>query len=104
MARSTGTRHQPDTRPPRRCPVVVEVRRQRRCALRSPLRHLRDALRKFAELRPMQRWVAMSFSLRHHAHHPTIVRKVVEWTRSDDRLTATVNRPQFPAKVAAHRG
>ena len=32
--------------------------------------------RKFAELRPMQRWVAVSFALRREARHPTITRKV----------------------------
>src|SRR5438876_733272 len=35
--------------------------------------------RKFAELRPMQRWVALSFSLRRPATHPTIVRKVIPY-------------------------
>lgn len=35
--------------------------------------------RKFAELRPMQRWVAVSFSLRRPAAHPTIVRKVMPY-------------------------
>ena len=35
--------------------------------------------RKFAELRPMQQWVAMSFSLRRRAQHQTINRKVVEY-------------------------
>jgi hypothetical protein len=35
--------------------------------------------RKFAELRPKDRWVAISFSLRRRAHHPTITRKVVEY-------------------------
>lgn len=32
--------------------------------------------RKFAELRPMQHWVAVSFSLRRQATHRTITRKV----------------------------
>lgn len=32
---------------------------------------------KFAELRPMSRWVALSFSLSHRVHHRTIVRQVV---------------------------
>ncbi len=32
--------------------------------------------RTFAELRPKQRWVALSFSLRHRVHHPLIARKV----------------------------
>jgi hypothetical protein len=35
--------------------------------------------RKFAELRPKDRWVAISFSLRRRAYHPTITRKVVEY-------------------------
>ena len=35
--------------------------------------------RKFAELRPRDRWVAISFSLRRRAQHPTITRKVVEY-------------------------
>jgi hypothetical protein len=35
--------------------------------------------RKFAELRPMQNWVAMSFSLQRRARHPLITRKVVEY-------------------------
>jgi hypothetical protein len=32
---------------------------------------------KVAELRPMQRWVAVSFTLRRAARHRTIVRKVI---------------------------
>lgn len=35
--------------------------------------------RTFAELRPMERWVALSFSLRRRATHRTIVRKVVPY-------------------------
>jgi hypothetical protein len=35
--------------------------------------------RKFAELRPKDRWVAISFPLRRRAHHRTITRKVVEY-------------------------
>jgi hypothetical protein len=31
------------------------------------------------ELRPMERWVAMSFPLRRRASHRTIVRKVMQW-------------------------
>jgi hypothetical protein len=34
---------------------------------------------KFAELRPLQRWVALSFSLSRVVHHRTITRKVVLW-------------------------
>jgi len=33
--------------------------------------------RRFAQLRPMQRWVALSFSLRRRVQHPTITRRVV---------------------------
>jgi hypothetical protein len=33
----------------------------------------------FMELRPMERWVAMSFPLRRQARHRTIVRKVMQW-------------------------
>ncbi len=35
--------------------------------------------RKFAELRPRQRWTALSFYLRRPASHRTIVRKVVRY-------------------------
>lgn len=35
--------------------------------------------RKVAELRPMQRWVAVSFSLNRRAEHRTITRKVVSY-------------------------
>jgi hypothetical protein len=34
---------------------------------------------KFAELRPMQQWVAISFSLRREARHRTITRKVIPY-------------------------
>lgn len=33
----------------------------------------------FMELRPMERWVAMSFPLHRRAQHRTIVRKVMQW-------------------------
>lgn len=36
--------------------------------------------RKFAELRPMQRWVAVSFSLARRVNHPMIVRKVIPYS------------------------
>lgn len=35
--------------------------------------------RKFAELRPMQRWVAVSFSLSRRARHRTITRRIIEY-------------------------
>lgn len=34
---------------------------------------------KFAELRPMQRWVALSFSLPRQVRHRLIVRKPIEY-------------------------
>ena len=33
----------------------------------------------FCQLRPMQKWVAMSFGLPREVQHPKIVRKVTEW-------------------------
>jgi len=36
-------------------------------------------VRGFAELRPMHRWVALSFFLAHRATHPTITRAVREY-------------------------
>lgn len=35
--------------------------------------------RSFAQLRPMQRWVALSFSLPRRVHHPRITRKVIAY-------------------------
>ena len=35
--------------------------------------------RKFAELRPMQNWVAVSFALNRQATHRTITRKVISY-------------------------
>jgi hypothetical protein len=35
--------------------------------------------RTFAELRPMRKWVALSFSLLHPARHKLITRKVVQY-------------------------
>ena len=37
--------------------------------------------KKFAELRPRDRWVAVSFSLGRRATHRTIVRKVIPYGR-----------------------
>ena len=34
---------------------------------------------KFAELRPMQKWVSVSFGLKRRAQHRTITRKVIEY-------------------------
>ncbi|HEY2430253.1 MAG TPA: DUF5655 domain-containing protein [Acidimicrobiales bacterium] len=38
-------------------------------------------VRTFAELRPMQRWVALSFSLPQAVRHPTITRRVLPYHR-----------------------
>jgi hypothetical protein len=35
--------------------------------------------RTFAELRPMQRWVAVSFSLHHDVQHPLKTRKAIHY-------------------------
>jgi hypothetical protein len=35
--------------------------------------------RRFAELRPKQKWVALSFSLRHRVSHRLIVRKPIDY-------------------------
>lgn len=35
--------------------------------------------RSFAQLRPMTKWVALSFSLRHEVRHPLITRKVIAY-------------------------
>lgn len=48
---------------------------------------------KFAELRPMQRWVAIWFPLRRRADHPTITRKVVGYGNRYWHV-ANVTRPQ----------
>ena len=49
--------------------------------------------RRFAELRPMQKWVALSFSLRHQVAHRLIVRKPIAY---HDRYwhTANVRSPE----------
>ena len=36
--------------------------------------------RKFAELRPMRKWVAVSFSLSRRARHKAIIRNVIEYS------------------------
>jgi len=35
--------------------------------------------RSFAQLRPMTKWVALSFALSREVRHPLIVRKVIPW-------------------------
>lgn len=70
---------------------------------------------KFAELRPMQRWVALSFWLRRRATHRTITRKVIEYggrywhianvaspSDLDDALLALLDEA-FQTAIAAER-
>jgi hypothetical protein len=64
--------------------------------------------RKFAELRPKDRWVAISFSLRRRATHPTITRKVVEygsryWHVANVRTPAEVDPALLDLLTEAYR-
>jgi hypothetical protein len=64
--------------------------------------------RKFAELRPKDRWVAISFPLRRRAHHPTITRKVVEygahhWHVANVREPAEVDADLLDLLTEAYR-
>jgi hypothetical protein len=64
--------------------------------------------RKFAELRPKDRWVAISFSLRRRATHPTITRKVVEygnryWHVANVRTPAEVDSALLELLTEAYR-
>ena len=57
---------------------------------------------KFAELRPMRRWEALSFALERPVRHPTIVRKVVPWAGAYHHV-ANLSRPaQFDATLAGY--
>lgn len=52
--------------------------------------------RRFAELRPKQKWVALSFSLRHRVSHRLIVRKPIAyhgrfWHTANVRTAADVD-------------
>jgi hypothetical protein len=64
--------------------------------------------RKFAELRPKDRWVAISFPLRRQARHPTITRKVVEygvrhWHVANVREPAEVDAALLDLLTEAYR-
>ena len=64
--------------------------------------------RKFAELRPRDRWVAISFSLRRRATHPTITRKVMEygnrfWHVANVRTVDDVDDALLGLLTEAHR-
>jgi hypothetical protein len=49
--------------------------------------------RTFAELRPMLRWVAMSFALDRHVQHPLITRKVMTYNGRQYHV-ANLREPQ----------
>jgi hypothetical protein len=49
--------------------------------------------RRFVELRPMTRWVAVSFKLPRHARHRTIVRTSIEYSPGRWWHTANVASP-----------
>jgi hypothetical protein len=74
------------TGPPHERPVFDEVMQRLKQAKVSPI-HVEPVSvgiflkrsRTFAELRPMTKWVALSFSLRRAERHPLITRKVVNW-------------------------
>ena len=56
---------------------------------------------KFAELRPMQRWVALSFSLSHEVSHRTITRKVTRWHGRYFHVANLARPEDFDADLAA---
>lgn len=55
----------------------------------------------FAELRPMQRWVALSFSLSRPVRHRTIVRKVAQWHGRYFHVANLATPEDFDADLAA---
>jgi hypothetical protein len=55
---------------------------------------------KFAELRPMQRWVALSFSLPHEVRHRTVVRKVIPWRGRYFHVANLANPEDFDDDLA----
>ncbi|MGB0112335.1 MAG: DUF5655 domain-containing protein [Ilumatobacteraceae bacterium] len=57
--------------------------------------------RKFAELRPMQRWVAVSFGLRRAARHRTITRRVVEYGNRFWHVANVASPGEFDDDLAA---
>lgn len=57
--------------------------------------------RKFAELRPMQRWVALSFSLSRSREHRSIVRKVMPYGGRYYHTANLATPDEFDAVLAA---
>ena len=55
---------------------------------------------KFAELRPMRRWVALSFSLPRPVRHRTITRKVVLWGGRYFHVANLAGPEDFDAELA----
>jgi hypothetical protein len=57
---------------------------------------------KFAELRPMQRWVALSFGLPRTVRHRTITRKVVCWSGSYFHVANLARPEDFDDELAGY--
>jgi hypothetical protein len=75
------------TGPPHERPIFDEVMRRLKKAKVGPI-HVEPVsvgiflkrARTFAELRPMTKWVALSFSLRRAERHALMTRKVTLWS------------------------
>jgi hypothetical protein len=57
---------------------------------------------KFAELRPMQRWEALSFPLPRPVQHRTITRKVVPWGGAYYHVANLARPADFDATLAGY--
>ncbi len=57
--------------------------------------------RTFAQLRPMTRWVALSFSLRREVRHPLITRKVIAHGHRYFHVVNVSDPDEVDAEVAA---
>jgi len=57
---------------------------------------------KFAELRPMARWVALSFALPRTVSHPAITRKVVPWGGSYVHVANLARPEDFDGELAGY--
>jgi hypothetical protein len=57
---------------------------------------------KFAELRPKQRWEALSFSLPRPVRHITIVRKVVPWGGAYYHVANLARPGDYDAELAGY--
>jgi hypothetical protein len=57
--------------------------------------------RKFAELRPKDRWVALAFDLGRRARHPRITRRIVEHGSAYWHVANIAGPAEFDADLAA---